>query len=299
MSKESQKLIQVAQVKLAEKEALKLANELKEKIRTGDKLDATDIQIQRMIAGLGDKRGLVRRTFVKSLGLVGKPAIPALQDALLKNPSVTVRRAAAKTLKLVGEQSALTALLKALINDPDPVVQGSAVGAMAIFGEAAAKLLLEVLKNPNSTPIQCGLASWGLAFVGSEAPKALREAAISTDPKIRAAAIAALGEQIQSLEDSAARELVKAALNDPVVDVRAEATSLLGRLQDAKFAEPLLIQRLNDSDAQVRRNAAFSLMRLESFSTIEQLKRRIQREEDPQVINVLQLAINHLMNFHK
>ena len=46
-----------------------------------------------------------------------------------------VGKAAAKTLKLVGDSSALPYLVKAVINDPDPVVQGSSVAAMAMFGE--------------------------------------------------------------------------------------------------------------------------------------------------------------------
>ena len=43
---------------------------------------------------------------------------------MCEHENVTVRRAAAKTLTLISDRSALPFLLKALLNDADPVVQG-------------------------------------------------------------------------------------------------------------------------------------------------------------------------------
>ena len=82
------------------------------------------------------------------LGRIGQKALPELRYALLNSKDVTVRRAAAKTLKLVGAPEALPDLLKALLRDEDPVVQGSSAGAMAIFGEEAVEYLVEVIENP-------------------------------------------------------------------------------------------------------------------------------------------------------
>ena len=199
MNKDSPPPINDAYLRLSENEASELANELKIQLRMGQIPEANSQLINKMIAGLGDKRGLLRRTFAESLGLVGSAALPGLKIALIKHPNVTVRRAAAKTLKLVGDPNALPDLLEALINDPDPVVQGSAAGAIASFGEKGFEFFIKVLINPKSTAMQCGLASWGLSFIGAEAPDALREAATSEHSIIRAAAIAALGDQIQSL----------------------------------------------------------------------------------------------------
>ncbi len=282
------------EITLSEEEAEVLANELKEKLQAGEMPPADMRLIKLMVAGLGDHRGLLRRTFSESLGKVGQAALPLLTEALINNPSVTVRRAAAKTLKLIGDPSALPDLLKALLNDSDPVVQGSSAGAMAIFGEEAVKLLLEVFISPSSNAMQCGLASWALAFVGAEAPNALKDAAQSSHAAIRAAAIAALGDQIHSLEDKAAQNLLLKALSDPISNVRVEATILIGKLHQRDWAQPHLIQKLSDSNSQVRKSAALSLMELRATKSVENLRERELEEKNADVLKVIKLAITQL-----
>ena len=294
LPKRSNSKLAIDEIILKEDEATKLAEKLKSQLQTGKSLEADEKQIERLIAGLGDRRGLIRRTFAESLGVIGTSAVPALCKALLRHPNVIVRRAAAKTLKLVGDPSALPDLLKALMNDDDPVVQCSSAGAMAIFGERAVQHFLKVLANPNSSAMQCGLASWGLSFVGAEAPKALREAAQSKNPLIKAASIAALGEQIQSLQDKTAKRILLQALDDPDIEVRAEATILLGRLSNSNWVISLLIKRLNDPSSGVRKNAALALMKLQVVDAINELKKLLIKEEDADVINILKLAIKQL-----
>ena len=281
-------------LQLSEEEASKLAVELKHQLRCGQVPDANSSSIERMVAGLGDRRGLMRLTFAESLGVVGKAAVPALCKALDGHDNVTVRRAAAKTLTLIEDPQALPVLLKALLHDPDPVVQGSAVGAMAALGAEAVDALLGVLINPKSSSMQLGLASWGLAFVGAQAPEALREAAGSEHAEIRAAAIAALGDQIQAQGDEAARDLLIRALSDQHVDVRAEATTLLGKLHDSCWATPHLIPLLNDEAGQVRKNAAFSLMKLQASDALPALREHLQCEHEPDVTAVLRVSISQL-----
>ena len=162
-------------VQLSEEEAEQLAEELKLQLRQGERPAGDSQAIERMVAGLGDRRGLLRLTFAESLGTVGSAAVPALCTAMCEHENVTVRRAAAKTLTLISDRSALPFLLKALLNDADPVVQGSAVGAMAVIGADAVEGLLEILVDPMNSPMQTGLASWGLSFVGARAPEALKE----------------------------------------------------------------------------------------------------------------------------
>ena len=279
---------------LNQEEATQLAEELKLQIRNGEIPADDSDNIERMVAGLGDPRGLMRLTFAESLGVVGKAAVPSLCRALSEHDSVTVRRAAAKTLTLIEDPRALPVLLKALLNDSDPVVQGSAVGAMAAVGAEAIDGLLEVLINPDSTAMQLGLASWGLAFVGARAPEALRKAATSEHAEIRCAAIAALGDQIQSLDDTEARILVEQGLIDPDRDVRAEAATLLGKLHNPEWAAPLLEPMLADSEGQVRKNAALSLMKLQAKTSISALEERLSQEDKTDVQAVLSLAINQL-----
>jgi len=279
---------------LNEDEASELAKELKQQLRNGQVPAADGESIERMVAGLGDPRGLMRLTFAESLGVVGKAAVPSLCRALAEHESVTVRRAAAKTLTLIEDPRALPVLQRALLQDPDPVVQGSAVGAMAAVGEEAIDGMLEILINPTSTAMQLGLASWGLAFVGARAPEALRKAATSEHAEIRCAAIAALGDQIQALGDDAARELVENALTDAETDVRAEAATLLGKLHSPDWAVPRLEPLLSDPQGQVRKNAALSLMKLQAAGSIASLSQQLEREQQADVKAVLQLAINQL-----
>ncbi len=282
------------EIQLNEEEASQLAETLKEQLREGKTPSADEEQIKKMIAGLGDPRGLLRRTFAESLGAAGAVTLPALKAALLSHPNVTVRRAAAKTLRLVGDPRALPHLLEALINDPDPVVQGSSAGAMAVFGEDAVGLLEKVLTNPKSTALQCGLASWGLSFVGAEAPTALLKAAASNHPSVRAAAIAALGDQIHSCDDKQAKILLLKALEDPISDVRIEAAILLGKLNNPQWAYQLLLIRLNDENSQVRKNAALSIMKLHIIKAIGPLIVRLKIESDQEVIKIITLAIKQL-----
>lgn len=279
---------------LNEDEATQLAEELKLQIRNGEIPADDSDNIERMVAGLGDPRGLMRLTFAESLGVVGKAAVPSLCRALSEHESVTVRRAAAKTLTLIEDPRALPVLLKALLNDSDPVVQGSAVGAMAAVGAEAIDGLLGVLINPESTAMQLGLASWGLAFVGARAPEALRKAATSEHAEIRCAAIAALGDQIQSLDDTEARSLVEQGLIDPDRDVRAEAATLLGKLHNPEWAAPLLEPMLADPEGQVRKNAALSLMKLQAKMSTSALETRLSQEDQTDVQAILRLAINQL-----
>ena len=282
------------QIQLSGEEAAQLAEGLKQQLRQGE-IPADDSDaIEKMVAGLGDKRGLLRLTFAESLGAVGSAAVPSLCIAMRRHENVTVRRAAAKTLTLINDVKALPDLLEALLEDPDPVVQGSAVGAMACIGAASVDGLLDVLINPKSSQMQIGLASWGLSFVGAKAPEALRKAACSEHAQVRTAAIAALGDQIQQLDDLDARELLQNALKDPEEEVRAEATTLLGKLHDTNWGAPLLLPMLSDQDAQVRKNAALSLMKLRDPQVISRLRTELEHEQDSSVITIFNLAINQL-----
>ena len=94
-------------VQLSEEEAEQLANELKHQLRHGQQLSGDEAAIEKMVAGLGDRRGLLRLTFAESLGTVGYAAVPALCRAMCEHENVTVRRAAAKTLTLISDRRAL------------------------------------------------------------------------------------------------------------------------------------------------------------------------------------------------
>ena len=294
MQEESKPSIDKEDTALSTEEAADLAAELKTQLKGGKKPEGDINLIKKLITGLGDKRGLLRRTFAESLGLIGTDALPELRKALLNSKSVTVRRAAAKTLKLVGDPSALPDLLYALLTDKDPVVQGSAVAAMAIFGEDAAKSLLLVLENPNSSEMQCGLASWGLSFIGAKGAEILKRAAMSNNEKVRASSIAALGEQIQLFCDTEAKDILTNAINDLSDDVQIEAIKLMGLLDDQNWDLNLIGEKLNSNNPQVRKQSALSLMKLHAISQRQNLRQSLLKEKDLEVINVINLSLSKI-----
>ncbi|QNI57467.1 putative phycoerythrin:phycoerythrobilin lyase [Synechococcus sp. BIOS-U3-1] len=291
---EKKSLNHSAVVQLNEEEALDLATHLKEKLKAGLPIDADPQSIATMVAGLGDPRGLLRLRFADSLGSVGKAAVPSLSQAMLLSDQVTVRRAAAKTLTLISDPASLAALTDAFLNDEDSVVQGSAMGAMAAIGTDAVEAILSILKKAESSEMQIGLANWALAFIGDRAPEALRDAAQSTHPSVRKAAISALGSQIQSLDAQKDRDLLCRALSDSCSEIRSEAVTLIGNLEDAEWGESFLVKALSDSDSWVRKNSALSLMKLECTSSIPILLRLSEQESDPVVSRVMNLAIDRL-----
>ena len=281
-------------IQLSEAEASDLASHLKEKLKLGEAIDSDPDSISKMVAGLGDPRGLLRRSFSESLGSVGKVATPALCKAMLTSDQVTVRRAAAKTLTLIGDTDSLPDLLSAFRSDKDSVVQGSAMGAIAAMGEQAVEPILGIIENPQSTEMQIGLANWALTIVGDRAPQALHKATTSENANVRKASIFALGSNIQTLDIEADKNLLVNALLDPYAEIRAEAVTLLGKLDDTETAGPLLVPLLSDADIWVRKNCALSLMKLRATSSIEALQERAKVEDDEVVLNVIKLAIAQL-----
>lgn len=281
-------------IQLSEAEASDLALHLKEKLKLGETIESDPDSISKMVAGLGDPRGLLRRSFSESLGSVGKVATPALCKAMLTSDQVTVRRAAAKTLTLIGDTDSLPDLLSAFRSDKDSVVQGSAMGAIAAMGEQAVEPILGIIENPQSTEMQIGLANWALTIVGDRAPQALHKATTSENANVRKASIFALGSNIQTLDIEADKNLLVNALLDPYAEIRAEAVTLLGKLDDTETAGPLLVPLLSDADIWVRKNCALSLMKLRATSSIEALQERAKVEDDEVVLNVIKLAIAQL-----
>jgi bilin biosynthesis protein len=282
-------------IQLSEAEASDLASHLKEKLNSGESIESDPDSISKMVAGLGDPRGLLRRSFSESLGSVGKVATPALCKAMLTSDQVTVRRAAAKTLTLIGDTDSLPDLLSAFRGDNDSVVQGSAMGAIAAMGEQAVQPILGIIENPQSTEMQIGLANWALTIVGDRAPQALQKATTSENANVRKASIFALGSNIQTLDVEADKNLLVNALLDPYAEIRAEAVTLLGKLDDTETAGPLLVPLLSDADIWVRKNCALSLMKLRATSSIEALQERAKVEDDEVVLNVIKLAIAQLL----
>ncbi len=286
----------------------KLDNDFKSKVKIADEnVTKTDFKnilkresesnqdnIKLLVKGLGDRNGLVRRNYSEKLGNIGKAALPELINALLNSKNVIQRRAAAKTLKLVEDPTALPYLIKALTNDSDPVVQCSAAGAIAIFGEAAVNHLIIVLQNQKYTEMQYGLAAWCLAFIGADAPNAIKKAAKSKNTNVKSAAISALEEHIRKSKDQEAIELVKTALNDSAKNVEIEAIKLVGKLYKIESLIPILISKLKNKNPDIRIASVLSLMQLNIKQALKELKDLHKIEQNKNVEKIVELAINKI-----
>jgi bilin biosynthesis protein len=294
MDKTSHSIIQSANSTLMSPEEVdallyKVQNDLEQKT-----FDYSDEQlIQQMIECLGDSRGLTRLGFAESLGIVGKPTVPFLLEALANHANVVVKRASAKTLTLIADPDSVPVLLNSFLHDEDQVVRNSCIGALAQIGEVVVPSLLEILADSNSDEIIKGHAAWALAFIGIEAKEQLYAAFDSTSADLRSAIVGAIFKIVEEEPEAKAFNLLMDSLQDPAVNVRSEAAAALGNLA-YKPAIPLLIKLLNHQEAESRKSAALALMKIKEGFTIDALQTALNQELEPTVKQVIQLAINRI-----
>lgn len=252
--------------------------------------------IKQMIECMGDSRGMVRLRYADTLGEIGEAATPYVVEALLNHPNPVVRRAAGKTLTLIGDPTAVPSLVYALLNDEDTVVKGSVVGALAKTGAASVTALLDILADPIHPESTKGHAAWALAFIGPEAAPYLEKAIASESIDVRCAAVGAIAHLAQDQGDERAYQILIATLSDKDPNVRAETASAIGKLAYLP-AIPHLIIALSDPDSEVRRTAATALGKLGDRSTIPALELALTDKSEP--VRVLaKLAISKInMNY--
>jgi bilin biosynthesis protein len=262
---------------------------------TLDTFDVSDQQtLQQLVEGLGDPRGLIRLRFAETLGEIGESATPFLRAALATHTNVVVRRAAAKTLTIIGDDSAVPTLLHSFLNDEDTVVRSSSAGALARTGEAAVPALLEILASPTQPEDIKGHAAWALAFIGSEAAEYLYKALDSDSIDVRCAVIGAIAHVAQEQSDEKSCSVLVNALTDPEPTIRAEAASAFAQVNYPP-AIPHLILALQDRDIEVRKAAVSSLGKLGDATVLAPLQTALQDSES--VVQVLaKLAIAQIGN---
>ncbi len=262
---------------------------------TLDTFDASDQKLlQQLVEGLGDPRGLIRLRFAETLGEIGEPATPLLREALAGHPDVVVRRAAAKTLTIIGDSSAVPTLLHSFLNDRDTVVRSSSAGALARTGEAAVPALLDILASKEQPEDTKGHAAWALAFIGSEASEQLYKALDSDCIDVRCAVIGAIAHVAQEQSDEKSCSVLVSALTDPEPTIRAEAAAAFAQVNYPP-AIPHLILAIQDPDIEVRKAAVSSLGKLGNHSEVEPLQSALKDPET--VVQVLaKLAISQIQS---
>ena len=252
--------------------------------------DNSDRQLlSQLVEGLGDPRGLVRLRFAETIGEIGELFTPFLTEALANHPNVVLRRAAAKTLTIIADPSAVPNLLFSFLNDPDTVVRSSAAGALARTGEASASALLGILESPDQPQDIKGQAAWALSFIGADAAEHLYKALNSDSLDVRCAVIGAIGHVAQEQLDEKSCNILISALTDPEPIIRTEATAAFGQVNYPP-AIPHLILALQDSDLGVRKAAINALGKIGNASVIKSLQPLL--DDELEVLRVLaKLAI--------
>lgn len=252
--------------------------------------DSTDGEVlKQLVEGLGDTRGLIRLGFANALGGIGKPATPFLTEALANHSNVVIRRAAAKTLTIISDASAIPNLLHSFLNDEDTVVRSSSAGALARTGKAAAPALLEILASNEHPQDIKGHAAWALAFIGSEAAEYLYDALNNASLDVRCAVIGALGHVAQEQSDEKSCNLLVLSLSDSEALIRTEAAAALGQINYSPAVEHL-ITAIQDTDLDVRKAAINSLGKIGDTRAMGALQAALNDEHE--VVRVLaKLAI--------
>ncbi len=262
---------------------------------TMHQFDSSDRAVlKRMVEeGLGDTRGVVRLRFAETLGEIGEPATPVLTEALANHPNEVVRRAAAKTLTLISDPTAVPTLLNSFLNDTDQVVRSSSVGALARTGEVSVPPLLDILASDTADETTKGHAAWALAFIGAEAAEYLTPALNSDSLDVRCAVLGAIVKVLQEQPNEKLLNVLIAALTDPDAIMRSEAASGLGQITDASTV-PHLILACRDGDTDVRKAAVSALGKVGDGSALEVLK-TAQESDSEKVVQVLaKVALSQL-----
>lgn len=249
--------------------------------------------IARMVESMGDKRGMTRLKFAERLGIIGKPAVPFLLEALANHSNPVVRRASAKTLTLIADPSAVPNLVYALLHDEDTVVQGSCIGALARTGEASVPELLKIIASSEQNETIKGHASWALAFIGSQASEYLYQAINSESLDVRCAVVSALGSLVQEQQDQQALKILLNSLQDSESIIRCEAAAILSKINEPSVVSNL-ITSLQDTDAQVRKAVALALMKIGGENALQPLENALEQESETEIKPIFTLAISQI-----
>ncbi len=252
--------------------------------------------VQPLLGALLDKERTVREKAARALVSVGKPAVPALVEAL-KHPSPEVQKYANLALEKLGREPmtetylrpiahgkwkdldevkapALDALTKSLA-DPAKDVRMVSVRNLANFGDERAvpgltQALADAEREVRDTAIHA------LVKIGPKAVNHLLSVLADSKPELRPPVTTVLG----FIGDPAAREPLLDALEDADAAVRSAAAEALAAYKEAGVVLPL-IAALRDDDVRVRFNAIGSLWQIGDLRAVDPLLRMLDDPDLP------------------
>jgi HEAT repeat protein len=217
----------------------------------------------------------IRRRAASALERQRDPRVVEVLIRALGDPEPDVRRAAAHALASIGDARAAQAITGLL---SDPRLAPAATEALVRLGPSAAPALGEVMRHGGEAARLEAVRTLA-AIAGSSAQdlsqldEPLRLALADSDPRIRAAAVEAVG----LMRDPASETSLVALLRDPDGVVRQHAARALGRLRSTAAAGPL-VELLTDPDLYVRVPVARALGQIKAPQALDPLIAELNAE---------------------
>ncbi len=169
--------------------------------------------VPKLMAALSEEDVVYRRAAVKTLGVIGMETIPAIVEQLLNHENDTVRASCAKAMAQIAVNHPHEAFpaegiecLRQAMSDPYPVVQIASVMSLGEVGAPAVDTLLEALKTTDNVAIALTIANT-LGSIGDPRAVAVLQALIADDTidkYVRETAQSALPRLKQMLSTQAA-----------------------------------------------------------------------------------------------
>lgn len=157
--------------------------------------------IPRLMSILNQEDVTYRRAAVKTLGVIGAEVVPPVVDSLLNSDNPTVRSSCAKVLAQIAVNHPDVPMpeagiqgLKQALNDPNPVVNIPAVMTLGEIGSPVFDLLVEVLHTTDNLAVQVAILN-ALGSMGDpRGVEVLTDLSndLSADPYIQESATSAL-----------------------------------------------------------------------------------------------------------
>ena len=157
--------------------------------------------IERLISILDETDVTYRRAAVKTLGVIGADAVPPIVAQLLHSDNVTVRSSAAKALAQISVNHPTVKFpeeglqgLKTAVGDPNPVVHIASVMALGTMGSSAFEILKELLENTENPAAAVAIVNALADLKDERAVNVLKKASAdkSLDTYVQESAVSAL-----------------------------------------------------------------------------------------------------------
>lgn len=222
---------------------------------------------------------------VKQLPIFGTEAIAPLLNLLVEAEDTEDEALQWFIVRSLGEYrqpEVIAVLIDILTRASDPDLHDAATMALTQFGEASIEAILPLLQHLERRDQAVQILA---CLQTARVVPPLLSVVGDRDPKVRARAIAALG-QFRSPEIIFA---LLNALSDPVVAVRREAVIALGRDRDrlkAVDGTTRLAQCLWDPDITVGQATATALGRLGMVDTIPHLAQVLRSPQPPEALKL-------------